>query len=225
MLALVPLVALLGQVAKVDIRTADTLTSEAVLQATLQVAYAGAGLTITSEHMTVMHAAMAGAYVVEVSGTSYTNEQIDGYWCMNDPLLRNKFKELAVLNTGLTTIDAVHTCVGPSGEPCESSTVCDGSSSGSGGDSGTEEPEPAPDPDTGDGGDGDGDGNSISTAGVILITIGTLACVAVLLYIFWPSIMTVCNPAPTPMVSSVSMTETRPVAKTGAEAFLAGDNL
>lgn len=223
MLALVPLVALLGQVAKVDIRTADTLTSEAILKALLQTTYAGAGLTITGEHMTVMHAAMTGAYVVEVSGTGYTNELVDGYWCMNDPALRNGFKDLAVINTGLTTIDAVHTCVGPSGEPCASSTVCDGSSSGSGGDSGTEEPEPAPDPDTGDG--GDGDGNSISTAGVILITIGTLACVAVLLYIFWPSIMTVCNPAPTPMVSSVSMTETRPGAKTNAEAFLAGENL
>jgi hypothetical protein len=131
-----------------------------------------------------------------------------------------------VLNTGLTTIDAVHTCVGPSGEGCESSTPCDGSSSGSGGDSGTEEPEPAPESDTGDGGSGNDDGgNSITTAGIVLIVIGTLACVTVLLYIFWPSLMTVCNPAPTPMVSSVSMTETRPGANTGSAAFLAGENL
>ena len=128
MLALVPLVALLGQVAKVDIRTADTLTSEAILKALLQTTYAGAGLTVTGEHMTIMHAAMTGAYVIEVSGTSYTNEQVDGYWCMNDPMLRNTFKDLAVINTGLTTIDAVHTCVGASGEPCASSTVCGGGS-------------------------------------------------------------------------------------------------
>jgi hypothetical protein len=152
---------------------------------------------------------------------------------MNDPALRNGFKDLAVINTGLTTIDAVHTCVGASGEPCASSTPCNGggggdSGGGSGGDDGTEEPEP----DTGGGGGGggeDGDGgDSISTAGVVLIVIGTLACVAILLYIFWPSLTNMCcKPAPTPMVSSVPMTETaRAVStRTSAEAFLAGDAL
>ena len=47
MLALVPLVALLANVAKVDIRAGGTLTSDAILKALLQTAYAGAGLTIT----------------------------------------------------------------------------------------------------------------------------------------------------------------------------------
>ena len=229
MLALVPIVAFLGQVVKVDIRATGTPDEmqQTILKGLLTAAYAGAGLTVSAEHMTV-HAGTYGSTVIEVDGTSHTNEQLDSYWCMNDPLLRNSFKDLAVINTGLTDVTDVYTCVGPSGEGCESSTPCDGNSSGSGGDSGTEEPdpapEPAPDPDTGDGGDG-GDGDSLSTTAVVMITIGTLACVAILLYIFWPSIMTVCNPAPTPMVSSVSMTETRPIAKTGAEAFLAGENL
>ena len=193
MLAL-PLVALLGQVAKVDIRTADTLTSEAVLKALLQTTYAGAGLTITGEHMTVMHAAMTGAYVIEVSGTSYTNEQVDGYWCMNDPALRNGFKDLAVINTGLTTIDAVHTCVGASGEPCASSTVCGSGGGGAthddddSGGGGTEEPEP----ESGGGGDTKkkDDDDKLSTVAIVFIVLASLVAFAILVYLLWPWIET-----------------------------------
>ncbi len=220
MLALVPLVALLGQVAKVDIRTADTLTSEAILKALLQTTYAGAGLTITSEHMTVMHAAMTGAYVIEVSGTSYTNEQVDGYWCMNDPMLRNTFKDLAVINTGLTTIDAVHTCVGASGEPCASSTVCGG---GSGGgdvdDDGTPDPAPEPTPDEGGCCDGDGGGGSkLSTVAIVFIVLGSIFALAFLAYLLWPWIETCWKPGPDtaakqPMVSAAATTG----ASAGAE--------
>ena len=227
---MVPLLAalpLLANVVKVDIRATGTpdAMQQTILKGLLTAAYAGAGLTVNAEHMTV-HAGAYGSTVVEVDGTGHTTEQLDGYWCMNDPALRNGFKDLAVINTGLSDVTGVHTCVGPSGEGCESSTPCDGNGSG---DSGTEEPEPAPEPDTDDGGSGDDknddDGNSISTAGIVLVVIGTLACVAVLLYIFWPSLMTICDPAPTPMVSSVSMTETRAGANTGAAAFLAGENL
>ena len=53
MLSLVAVLPLLGNVAKVDIRATGTLTSEAILEALLQTTYAGAGLTITGEHMTV----------------------------------------------------------------------------------------------------------------------------------------------------------------------------
>jgi len=226
MIPLLATLSTLATVVKVDIRATGTpdAMQQAVLKGLLTATYAGAGLTVSAEHMTV-RADAYGSTVVEVDGTGHTAEQLDGYWCMNDPALRDGFKDLVVINTGLSDATAVHTCVGPSGEGCESSTSCDGSGSGSGGDdSGTEEPEP----DTGDGGsgdDGDDDGDSITTAGIVLITIGTLACVALLLYIFWPSLMTICSPPPTPMVSSVSMTETRPGANTGSAAFLADENL
>jgi len=192
MLAVLPLVALLGQVAKVDIRATGTLTSEAILEALLQTTYAGAGLTITGEHMTV-HTGTPGSTVVEVTGTSYTNEQVDGYWCMNDPALRNAFKDLAVMNTGLSDVTAVHTCIGASGEGCASSTPC-----GGGGDSsGDPAPAPEPEPDGGSSGGGNDDdgGNKLSTVAIVFIVIASLIAFAILVYLLWPWIETCWKPS------------------------------
>jgi len=218
---------LLANVAKVDLRATGTPSEmqQTVLKGVLTATYAGAGLTVTADDMTV-HTGTPGSTVIEVSGTSHTLEQIDGYWCLNDPALRNNFKDLAWMNTGLSDITDVRTCLGESGEGCESSTPC-GDGGGSGGDGGAEEPEPepAPEPD-GNGSGEDDDGDSISTAGVVLIVIGTLACVAVLLYIFWPSLATLCVPPPaSPMVSSVPMTDAVRTPRTGAAPFLGNDAL
>jgi len=220
MLALVPLVALLANVAKVDIRATGTLTSEAILEALLQTTYAGAGLTITGEHMTV-HTGTPGATVVEVTSTGYTNEQVDGYWCMNDPMLRNTFKDLAVINTGLSDVTDVITCIGASGEGCASSTPCGG---GSGGgdvdDDGTPDPapEPAPEPapDQGGGGGDDGGGNKLSTVAIVFIVLGALIALAILVFLLWPWVETCWKPTPDakqPMVSAAATTG----ASAGAE--------
>ena len=211
MLALVPLVALLANVAKVDIRAGGTLTSDAILKALLQTAYAGAGLTITGEHMTV-NTGTPGAIVVEVTGTGYTDEQVDGYWCMNDPALRNGFKDLAVMNTGLSDVTDVHTCIGPSGEGCPSSTPC---GAGDVDDDGT--PDPAPEP-TPDGGGGNDDGGSkLSTVAIVFIVLGALCALAILVYLLWPWIETCWKPGPEtmkqPMVSAAATTG----ASAGAE--------
>jgi len=199
MLAALPLVALLGQVAKVDIRAGGTLTSDAVLAGMLKAAYAGAGLDVPTEHMTVMHAAMVGAYVIEVdAATPEVRAQLDAYWCQNDPALRNGFKDLVVVGTGLTDVTEVRTCVGASGEPCESSTPCGGGGDGggSGGDDGTEEqpaPEPAPEP-APDNGGGDAkkdDGNDgLSAVAIVFIVLGTLFVLGFLTYLLWPWLQT-----------------------------------
>ena len=225
MLSLVGAVSLLANVAKVDIRATGTPTEaqQSVLKATLMAAYAGAGLTVTAEHMTV-HTGTEGSTVIEVTGTSHTNEQIDGYWCVNDPLLRNSFKDLAVMNTGLSDVTDVHTCTGPSGEGCSSSTPCGGG--GDVDDDGTPDPAPEPEePESTDGG-GDDDGNGgLSTLAIVFIILGALIVLAVLLYILWPAMQTLWAPPPSPMVSSLPMQETVRVAKTGSEAFLAGHPL
>lgn len=226
MLSLVGALSLLGQVAKVDIRATGTpdAMQQSVLKAVLTATYAGAGLTVSAEHMTV-HTDTYGATVVEVTGTSHTNEQIDGYWCMNDPALRNAFKDLAVMNTGLTDVTDVVTCVGASGAGCASSTPCGGGGggTGSGGDEGTTEPEPES---SGDGSNNsDDDDGGISTVGIVLIVIASLLLVVVLLYLLWPSLQTCWKAPQSPMVSSVPMTETMRTTRTGAEAFLAGDAL
>ena len=214
MLAALPLVALLGQVAKVDIRATGTPNAmqQSVLKATLMAAYAGAGLTVTAEQMTV-NTGMYDATVIEVTGTSYTNEQIDGYWCMNDPALRNAFKDLAVLNTGLSDVTDVITCVGASGEGCASSTVC-GSSGGSGGGGGGGDPAPAPAPEPESGGGGgssndDDDDEKLSTTAIVLITIGALVTCALLVCIVWPYIESCCTqsaPKSEPILSPVTTT-------------------
>ena len=200
MLAALPLVALLGQVAKVDIRATGTPNAmqQSVLKATLMAAYAGAGLTVTAEQMTV-NTGMYDATVIEVTGTSYTNEQIDGYWCMNDPALRNAFKDLAVLNTGLSDVTDVITCVGASGEGCASSTVCGGGGGSGGGDPApAPEPEPAPDNGGGDAkkddGGGDDGNDGLSAVAIVFIVLGTLFVLGFLVYLLWPWLQTCCVP-------------------------------
>ena len=225
MLAALPLVTLLGQVAKVDIRATGTPNAmqESVLKATLMAAYAGAGLTVTAEQMTV-NTGMYDATVIEVTGTSYTNEQIDGYWCMNDPALRNAFKDLAVLNTGLSDVTDVITCVGASGEGCASSTPCGGGGGGGGGggdvdDDGTPDPAPEPTPDEGGGDGGNGGGkNKLSTVAIVFIVLGSIFALAFIAYLLWPWIETCWKPTPDatakqPMVSAAATTG----ASAGAE--------
>lgn len=221
MLSLLGVCPLLANVAKVDVRAtgAPNEAQAAVLKALLAATYASAELAVGSEHMTV-RTDTPGSTVVEVAGAglALTNEQIDGYWCTNDPLLRASFMETAVRNTGLTDVTSVLTCTGNSGEGCASSTPCDGGI-GAGADSGsgyegTEEPELASEP----AGDGDGDGDAIAAAGIVLVVTGALAVAAVLLHICCPSFNALCASAPTPMVSSVPMVETAHALETRALA-------
>ena len=76
-------------------------------------------------------------------------------------------------------------------------------------------PELEPEPGTDDSGSGSGSGSGkdnddsgeITTAGIVLMTIGVLSVVSVLLYIFWPSIKTLWTPKPTPIVSQMSVVQ------------------
>ena len=202
MLAVLPLVALLGQVAKVDIRAGGTLTSDAILAGLLKAAYAGAGLDVATEHMTVMHAAMAGSYVIEVHDAGDPHE-LDAYWCANDPALRNGFKDLVGQTgiTGLTDVTDVVTCVGAPGEGCASSTVCGGGgATHDDDDSGGPAPAPAPEPDPEpepepDNGGGDDDNGGLSTVAIVFIVLGTLFALGFFVYLMWPWLQTCWVPA------------------------------
>jgi len=191
MLPLVAVLPLLANVAKVDIRATGPLTSEAILKNLLSSSYAGGGLAITADHMTVRADATHGSYVIEVSGTSYSAAQIDGYWCANDPMQRNTFKDLVVLNTGLSDVTDVITCVGATNAGCTVSTPCGG---GTGGgdvdDDGTPDPAPEPAP-TSTGGDDD---EGLSVAAIVLIVIGSVLIVGALLYLLWPMISSLWAP-------------------------------
>ena len=44
-----------------------------------------------------------GHFVLEVDTGYATASQLDGYWCVNDPALRNHFKDLVVLGTASPT--------------------------------------------------------------------------------------------------------------------------
>ena len=215
-----PLVALLGQVAKVDIRATGTVNAD-ILKSQLNAAYAGAvppiipTSLIPLEDMTV-NTAIAGSYVIEVDTTVATAADLDGYWCANDPALRNLFKDLAVIATGLSDVTDVVTCIGASGEGCASSTPCGGG--------GTEEPAPEPAPDNGGGGDkkDDDDGGGLSAVAIVFIVLGTLFVLGFLIYLLWPwfqtclvpntahaePIMTPVTPTPSgvalPMLSNVA---------------------
>ena len=219
MLAL-PFVALLGQVAKVDIRATGTVNAD-ILKSQLNAAYAGAvppiipTSLIPLEDMTV-NTAIAGSYVIEVDTTVATAADLDGYWCANDPALRNLFKDLAVIATGLSDVTDVVTCIGASGEGCASSTPCGGG--------GTEEPAPEPAPDNGGGNDkkDDDGGGGLSAVAIVFIVLGTLFVLGFLIYLLWPwfqtclvpntahaePIMTPVTPTPSgvalPMLSNVA---------------------
>ena len=201
MLSLIAIVPLLGEVAKVDIRAGGTLTSDAILAGLLKTAYAGAGLDVATEHMTVMHAAMASSYVIEVDGAGPSTSELDAYWCANDPALRNAFKDLVGQTgiTGLSDVTDVITCVGASGEGCASSTPCGGGGGGGGGGGDTSDPapEPAPAPAPTGGGDDD-DGGGLSTTAIVLIVIGSVLVVGALLYLLWPILASLCKGASAP---------------------------
>ncbi len=186
----VSLVALLGQVAKVYIRATGTVNAD-ILKSQLNAAYAGAvppiipASLIPLEDMTV-NTAIAGSYVIEVDTTVATAADLDGYWCANDPALRNLFKDLAVLATGLSDVTDVVTCIGASGEGCASSTPCGGG--------GTEEPAPEPDSTGGDA-KADDDNNGLSAVAIVFIVLGTLFVLGFLIYLLWPWLQTCWVPA------------------------------
>lgn len=213
MLAVLPLVALLGQVAKVDIRAAGTLTSEGALKGTLSVAYAGAGIggagtVIPNSDMTVHTGTMPGSYVIEVATGYATAAQLDAYWCANDPALRNHFKDLVVLGTGLSDVTDVVTCVGATGEGCASSTPCDGSGGGSDvNDDGLPDPAPEPEPEPDSTGGNDNDG--LSAVAIVFIVLGTLFVLGFLTYLLWPWLQTCWEPTNAhaePIIGSITPT-------------------
>lgn len=59
----------------------------------------------------------------------------------------------------------------------------------------------------------DNGGGGITTAGIVLMTIGSLSVISILLYIFWPSIKAWWKPKPTPIVTSVAVQETARAAQ------------
>jgi len=199
----------LGQVAKVDIRATGPVTNGEALKGMLSTAYAGAGIggagTIIPASDMTLNTMTPGHFVLEVDTGYATASQLDAYWCVNDPALRNHFKDLVVLGTGLSDVTDVVTCVGAVGEGCAASTSCDGG--GGGGDVDDDstpnpapepEPEPAPapapepDPDSSGGGDNDDGGGGISTVAIVFIVIGVVLLVALLVYITWPTISAAC---------------------------------
>ena len=216
----------LGQVAKVDIRATGPVTNGEALKGMLSVAYAGAGIggagtVIPASDMT-LNTMTPGHFVLEVSTGYATAAQLDAYWCVNDPALRNHFKDMVVLGTGLSDVTDVITCVGAAGEGCAASTSCGGG--GGGGDVDDDglpdpapepepEPAPAPEPDpdsSGGGGDGGGGGGGISTVAIVFIVVGVLVLVALLVYITWPTILAACfGNASEPLANQ----EPAPVAK------------
>ena len=198
MLSLIAIVPLLGEVAKVDIRATGPVTNEGALKGMLSTAYAGAGIggagTIIPASDMTLNAATPGHFVLEVSTSYATAAQLDAYWCVNDPALRNHFKDLVVLGTGLSDVTDVITCVGASGEGCASSTPCGGG--GGGGD--TSDPAPEPEPAPTGGGDDDDDGGGLSTTAIVLIVIGSVLVVGALLYLLWPMLASLCKGASAP---------------------------
>jgi len=220
LVALLPL----GQVAKVDIRATGPVTNEGALKGMLSTAYAGAGIggagTIIPASDMTLNTMTPGHFVLEVDTGYATASQLDAYWCVNDPALRNHFKDLVVLGTGLSAVTDVVTCVGAAGEGCAASTPCDGS--GGGGDvddDGTPDPapepepapkpEPAPEPTPDSSGDKDDGGGGISTVAIILIVVGVVVLVALLLYVMWPTVSAACFGNTEPLASQ----EPAPVEK------------
>ena len=232
LVALLPL----GQVAKVDIRATGPVTNGEALKGMLSTAYAGAGIggagTIIPASDMTLNTMTPGHFVLEVDTGYATASQLDGYWCVNDPALRNHFKDLVVLGTGLSDVTDVITCVGAAGEGCAASTPCDGGG-GAGGDvddDGTPdpapepapepEPEPAPEPTpkpSGGGGDDDDDNNGLSTVAIVLIVVGVLVVIALILYLLWPTIAAVCFPTPAPLAAQGVMAPVAPEKAAGTE--------
>ena len=191
MLAALPLVALLGQVAKVDIRGSGT-PSEAILKQQLASTYAtagipGAGQLLPTSDIT-LNTAIPGSYILEVDSAQATADALTNFWCLHADQ-KALFKTMVEMPMVGLQVTEIITCTGASGEGCASSTPCGGG--------GTEEPAPEPAPDNGGGGDkedGDDDGG-LSAVAIVFIVLGTLFALGFFVYLLWPWLQTCWVPA------------------------------
>ena len=217
MLALVPLVSLLANVAKVDIRGSGT-PSEAILKQQLASTYAtagipGAGQLLPTSDIT-LNTAIAGSYILEVDSAQATADALTNFWCLHadQKALFETMIEMPMVGLDVTEII---TCTGASGEGCTESTC--GASNGGGDvdDDGTPDPapEPEPAPDNGGGGGGgdkkDDDNDGLSAVAIVFIVLGTLFVLGFLIYLMWPWLQTCWVPATAhaePIISPVTPT-------------------
>ena len=219
-----PLAALLGNVAKVDIRGTGT-PSEAILRQLASI-YATASIPAVDQLLPTsdiaLNAAVSGSYVLEVNSSRATADALTNFWCLH-PDQKALFTTTIELLANLTVTEIV-TCTGASGTGCTESTC--GSTNGGGGvdDGGT--PGPAPEskhalaPNVGNEDDDDedagGEGDNLSTVGIVLIVLGSLIVVAVLLYLLWPWIETCWKASPNAQKLAAGVTATGAVPLTGA---------
>ena len=191
MVLVLPLLALLGQVAKVDIRGSGT-PSEAILKQQLASTYATAGIPGAGQLLPVaditLNTAIPGSYILEVNSAQATADALTNFWCLHadQKALFETMIEMPMVGLEVTEII---TCTGASGEGCAESTC--GASNGGGDvdDDGTPEPapEPEPAPDSGSGGDKkDDDGGGLSTVAIVFIVLGTLFALGFFVYLMWP---------------------------------------
>ena len=197
MLAL-PFVALLGQVAKVDIRGTGT-PNEAILKQLLATTYVTGGImsngaAISTDGMT-LNEAIPGSWIIEVTTPDATADELTNFWCLHGGQ-KALFSDLVEQSAGLTVTEIV-TCTGASGEGCTESPCSGGESGGT--------PEPG----------GDDDDNKLSTVAIVFIVLGSLVAVGILAYLMWPWIETLWKPKPT--AANQPMISAKPTAATGAE--------
>ena len=120
MLAALPLVALLGQVAKVDIRGSGT-PSEAILKQQLASTYATAGIPGAGQLLPVsditLNTAIPGSYILEVNSAQATADALTNFWCLHadQKALFETMVEMPMVGLQVTEII---TCTGASGEGC-----------------------------------------------------------------------------------------------------------
>lgn len=216
MLAVASLVALLGQVAKVDIRGSGT-PSEAILKQQLASTYATAGIPGAGQLLPVaditLNTAIPGSYILEVDSAQATADALTNFWCQH-PDQKPLFETLIEMPMVGLEVTEIITCTGASGEGCTESTC--GASNGGGDvdDDGTPDPAPDPEPapDNGGGGGGDkkdDDGGGLSAVAIVFIVLGTLFVLGFLVYLLWPWLQSCWVPATThaePMIGPVTPT-------------------
>ena len=194
MLAL-PFVALLGQVAKVDIRgTRDGFGTANITKSLLATTYVTGEITnngeaISTDGMT-LNEAIAGSWIIEVTTPDYTADELTNFWCLHSGRL-DLFFQMVEVSAGLDVTKIV-TCTGASGEGCTEAPCSGGESSGGG-----------------------GDDNKLSTVAIVFIVLGSLVAVGVLAYLLWPWIKTLWKPKPT--AASQPIMSANAGAATGAE--------
>jgi len=212
MLAALPLVALLGQVAKVDIRGSGT-PSEAILKQQLASTYAtagipGAGQLLPTSDIT-LNTAIAGSYILEVNSALATADALANFWCLHADQ-KALFKTMVEMPMVGLQVTEIITCTGASGEGCTESTC--GASNGGGDvdDDGTPDPAPEPAPDNGGGDAKKDDGNDgLSAVAIVFIVLGTLFVLGFLAYLLWPWLQTCWVPDTThaePIIGPVTPT-------------------